>query len=166
MKKAVYLTVALAAFILGISVFYVHLFYFPISLSELRRNRSRLGCCEIKVVGKLQVVKEGAQYFVNLEDWEDDDCRDNFCFTSLEVSTEVRDENIALINELVDRNRAHQGSNIPEGEYVMDAEVTGRLVERELPLFPGEKTYEIKVEKMKQLSPVRFVASEDITRSP
>lgn len=97
MKKAVYIIVALIAFIFGASVYYVRPLFIPISLFELRENLSHYKYLKIKVAAKLKVTEENSRYFINLKDWENDCSGDNFCFRSLELSEDLVAENITLI---------------------------------------------------------------------
>jgi hypothetical protein len=161
MKKAVYIIVALFAFIFGISVYYIRPLFVPISLSELRQNTSQYKYLKIKVVGKLEVTGEDSRYFINLKDWENDCSGDNFCFKSLELSEEVMAQNISLIKELAEKNKTFGKTNFIKGDYLADVEITGQLVERENEIFGGT-FYAIKVEKIKQVSPIRFVTVEEM----
>lgn len=167
MKKAAYILVALIAFIFGVSVYYFRPLFVPVSLSELRQNTSRYKYLKIKVVGKLEVTEENSQYFINLKDWENDCSGDNFCFTGLELSEEIMADNMSLIKELVEKNKTVKRSTLinndywSDGVYYVDVEVTGRLVEKENKLFGGT-FYDIKVEEIKQISPIKFVPVKEM----
>jgi hypothetical protein len=162
MKKAVYIIVAISAFMLGASVYYVSSLFVPVSLSELRKNISHYKHIKIKVAAKLEVTEENSRYYINLKDWENDCSGDNFCFQSLEFSEEVLAQNISLIKELVEKNKTVERTTLikdsywADGEYYVDAEVTGRIVEKENKLFGGT-FYAVKVERIKQNSPIKFV---------
>lgn len=168
MKKAVYIIVALIAFIFGASVYYVRPLFVPISLSELRKNISHYKHLKIKVVGKLEVSEAESRYFINLKDWENNCSGDNFCFRGLELSEELMTENISLIKELVEKNKTVERSTLindtywADGEYYVDVEVTGRLVEKENLYFSGGNFYDIKVEEIKQKSPIKFVPMKEM----
>ncbi len=161
MKKAVYIIVALIAFIFATSVYYVRSLFVPISLSELRKNISHYKHLKIRVVAKLEVIEENSHYFINLKDWENDCSGDNFCFRGLELSEEVKAENILLIKELAEKNKTFGKTNFIHGDYLADVEITGQLVEKKNEFFGGT-FYDIKVEKMKQISPIRFVKVEEM----
>ncbi len=169
MKKVVYIIVALIAFLFGASVYYVQPLFVPISLSELRKNESHYKFLKIKVIAKLEVTEENSRYFVNLKDWEADCSGDNFCFNSLELSEELMNENISLIKELVEKNKTVTRSTLinnnyywaVDGEYYVDVEVTGHLVEKENKTFGGTY-YAIKVEKIIQNSPIKFLPTKEL----
>jgi len=106
MKKAICVLVALLAFACGVLVFYVSLLFAPISLSELRKNTSHYKSLKFKVVGKLEVWKAESIYSINFKDYENDCSGDNFCFRGLELSEEIKAENILLLEVLAENNKA------------------------------------------------------------
>jgi len=161
MKKAIYVLVALLAFTCGVFVFYVRPLLIPISLSELRQNISHYKYFKFKVVGKLEVLKPESTYFINLKDYEKDCSGDNFCFRGLELSEEIKAENILLLEELAEKNKTIGKTDFRRGDYLADVEITGNLVERENSLG-GDPIYKINVEKLKQISPIRFVLVEEM----
>jgi hypothetical protein len=167
MKKVVYIIVSLIAFMFGASVYYVRPLFVPISLSVLRENISHYRHLKIKVVAKLEVTEENSRYFINLKDWENDCSGDNFCFQGLELSDEVLAQNISLIKELVEKNKTVERSTLinglywADGEYFVEVEVIGRFVEKENELFGGT-FYDIKVEEIKQKSPIKFVPIKEM----
>ncbi len=167
MRKSVYIVVTLIAFIFGVSIYYIRPVFIPISLSELRQNTPRYKYLKIKVFAKLEVSEEDSRYFVNLKDWENDCRGDNFCFQGLELSDEILAQNISLIKELVEKNKTVGRSTLindfywADGEYYIDVEVTGRFVEKESKYF-GDTFYDIKVEEIKQKSPIKFVPTKEM----
>jgi len=162
MKKAIYVFIALLAFACGVFVFYVRPLLIPISLSELRQNISHYKSLRFKVVGKLEVWEAESTYSINLKDYENDCSGDNLCFRGLELSEEVMAENILLVKELAEKNKTFGKTNFIRGDYLADVEITGQLVEGEQNPFFGGSVYDIKVEKMKQISPIRFVTVEEM----
>jgi hypothetical protein len=163
MRKAVYVFVALLAFASGVFVYYIHPLFVPISLSELRQNTPHYISRKFKVVGKLEVWEAESNCSINLKDWENDCSGDNFCFRGLELSEEVKAENILLIKELAEKNKTFGKTNFIHGDYLADVEITGQLVEKRNEFFGGT-FYDIKVEKMKQVSPIRFVKVEEMQK--
>jgi hypothetical protein len=161
MKKVVYIIAALTAFLLGISVYYIRPLIIPISLSELRENASHYKSRKFKVIGKLEVWEAESVYSINLKDWENDCSGEPICFRGLEVSEELKAENILLLKELAEKNKTLGKTNFISGEYLADVEISGELVETENKYFSGT-FYDIKVESMKQTSEIRFVTSEEI----
>ncbi len=167
MKKAIYISVALIAFIFATSVFYVRPVFFPISLSELRENTPRYKNFTIKIVGKLEVTEEDSRYFISLKDWENDCSGDNFCFRSLDLSEELVAKNITLIKEIIEKNKTVERLTLindtywADGEYYVDVEITGHLVEKKNEIFGGT-FYEIKVAEIKQNSPIKFVPMKEM----
>ena len=97
----------------------------------------------------------------NLKDYENDCSGDNFCFRGLELSEEIEAENILLLEVLAENNKTIRKTDFRRGEYLADVEITGYLVERENEYFGGSD-YEIKVEKLNQISPIRFVLVEEM----
>ena len=71
-------------------------------------------------------------------------------------------ENILLVKELAEKNKTFGKTNFIRGDYLADVEITGQLVEGEQNPFFGGSVYDIKVEKMKQISPIRFVTVEEM----
>jgi hypothetical protein len=162
MKKAICVLVALLAFTCGVFVFYIRPLVIPISLSELRENTSHYKSRKFKVVGKLEVWEAESIYSINLKDWENDCSGEPGCFRGLEMSEEVKAENILLIKELAEKNKTFGKTDFRRGEYLADVEITGNLVEKGRDPFFGGTIYEIKVEKLKQISPIKFVLIEDM----
>jgi hypothetical protein len=168
MRKAVYIIVALITFIFGASVYYVRPLFVPIPLSELRENLSYYKHLKIKVVAKLEVTEENSRYFINLKDWENDCSGDHFCFRGLELSEELMSGNMTLIKELIEKNKTVERSTLingiycADGEYYVDVEVTGYLVEKENLYFSGGNFYDIKVEEIEQKSPIKFVPIKEM----
>lgn len=168
MKKVVYILIGLIAFVFGAAAYYVRPLFVPITLSELRKSESQYKHLKIKVFAKLEVSEEDSRYFVNLKDWENDCRGDNFCFRGLELSDEILSQNISLIKELVEKNKTVGRSTLindtywADGEYYVDVEVTGHLVEKENLYFSGGKFYDIKVEEIEQKSPIKFVPMKEM----
>ena len=163
MKKLIYICVALLAFACGLVVYYVRPLIIPISLSELRQNTSDYEFRKFRVLGKLQVWESGSTYLINLKDYENDCSKEPFCSRSLQLSEEVKAENIALIKELAEKNKTFGVTNFIRGEYLAEVEVSGQLVEKGENPFCNCIIYEIKVEKIKQISPIKFVTNEEMT---
>lgn len=167
MKKFVYIVVTLIAFTLGISVYYVRPLFVPVSLSELRKNKSQYKHLNINVAAKLEVTEENSRYFINLKDWENHCSGDNFCFQGLDLSKELIAENLTLIKEIVAKNKTVERSTLindtywADGEYYVDVEVSGYLVEKKSELFGGT-FYDIKVNEIKQTSPIKFVPMKEM----
>ncbi len=167
MKKVAYILIGLIAFVFGSSAFYVRPLFVPTSLSELREHESQYKHLKIKVFAKLEVSEEESRYFVNLKDWENDCRGDNFCFRGLELPNEILAQNTSLIKELVEKNKTVKRSTLindtywADGEYYVDVEVTGRLVEKENEIFGGT-FYDIKVEEIKQKSAIKFVPMKEM----
>lgn len=166
-KKIIYILVFLVAIIFGVSFYYFLPFFTPVSLSELRKHTSHYKHRKIKVFAKLEVTEENSRYFVNLKDWENECSGDIPCFRGLELSEEILAQNISLIKELVEKNKTVGRSTLIndtywiDGEYYIDVEVSGYLVEKENELFGGT-FYDIKVEEIKQISPIKFVPIKEM----
>jgi hypothetical protein len=162
MKKNIYIFVALTAFACGVFVFYIRPLFIPISLSELRENISYYKFQKVKVRGNLEVVKAESSYFLALQDYKGD-CSSVPCFKSLELSEEARKHNDLLIEELAEKNTTLGKTDFRSGVYLAEVEITGYLEERKNNSdFPFDSHRIIKVEEISQISPVRFVASEEM----
>lgn len=164
MKKLICILIALISFSVGVVVFLVRPLLVPISLSELRQNISQYKSLRFKVVGKLEVWESESTYSINLKDYENDCSAEPTCFRGLELSEEVKRENILLIKELAEKNKTFGRTNFIRGDYLADVEITGQLIEKEQNPNFGGSVYDIKVEKMKQISPIRFVTVEEMQR--
>lgn len=167
MKKIIYIFVFLIAVIVGVSVYYLRPLFVPISLSDLRKNTSHYKHHKIKVFAKFEVTEENSQYFINLKDWENECSGDNFCFIGLELSEEILAQNLSLIKELLEKNKAVgrstliNGEHWADGEFYIDVEVSGYLIEKESKYFSGT-FYDIKVDEIKQISPIKFVTIKEM----
>jgi hypothetical protein len=162
MKKAICILVALLAFTCGVFVFYVRPILVPISLFELRHNASQYKSHKFKVIGKLTVWKaDESTYYIGLTDWEGRCSSVNYCGYSLRVSEELIAENETLVRDIAQKNETNIKTDFRSFEHIANVEITGFLVEEEqTEYFPG--IYDvIKVEKIKQLSPVKFVLLDD-----
>jgi hypothetical protein len=63
---------------------------------------------------------------------------------------------------LAEKNKTFGKTNFIRGDYLADVEITGKLSEEKQNEYFGGTYYEIEVEKMKQLSPIRFVTVEEM----
>ncbi len=163
MKKAVCILIALLAFAGGVVVFYVRPLLIPFSLSELRRNSSHYKSYKFKVTGKLVAWKAESTYSINLRDWENDCSVEPNCDYGLEISEEIKAENIDWLKEIASMNHTIGETDFRRIEYFAEAEITGYLVERENKYFGGSSD-KIKVDKIKQLSPVKFVLLDEFQK--
>lgn len=163
MKKLICGFIAMLAFIFGLGIYYIYPLIIPISLDELRKNEKSYKSRRFKVFGKLEVIKfaDTPGYSINLKDYEND-CKDRICFKGLELTEEIKSENILLIDELATKNKTREVTNSIEGEYLAEVEVTGKLVEKGESPFGGGMIYSIKAEKIEQISPIKFVPVEEI----
>ena len=135
----------------------------PFSLSELRQNTAHYKFHKFKVTGKFAVWEAESTYFINLKDWENDCSVEPGCDYGLEISEEIKAENIDWLKEIAKKNYTIGKTDSRRIEYFAEAEITGYLVERENKYFGGLYD-EIKVEKIKQLSPVKFVLLDEIQK--
>ena len=164
MKKLIYIFVALLAFACGLLVYYIRPLIIPISLAELRQNTEQYKSRKFKVTGKLEVVEAESIYFINLKDYENDCSGGPMCFKGLQLSNEVKAENIELIKELAEKNKTFGVTNFISGDYLAEVEVTGELIEEGESQFGGGMIYDIKVEKIKRISPIKFVTAEEMNQ--
>ncbi len=160
MKKFIYVLIALLTFACSVFVFYIHPLIFPISLAELRQNASNYKSRKFKVVGKLEVWEAESVKSINLKDWENGCSREPFCFRGLELSEDIKAENSLLLNELAEKNKTIGKTDLRHGEYYVEVEITGRLVEKENEYFGGIY-YDINVDELKPISPIKFVFVEE-----
>ncbi len=167
MRKLIYISVAVLAFVSGILIYYIRPSVIPISLSELRGNPKRHQIFSFKVRGDFQVWKAESTYSFELLD-NQNDCAltEPLCLKILELTDEIINRNNALIEDLASKNQKLGKTDFRKGINLAAVEVTGILEERKnekSAYFGGDFSYFIlKVEKIEQLSPVRFVESKEI----
>jgi hypothetical protein len=167
MRKLIYISVAVLSFVSGILIYYIHPAFIPISLLELRGNPKRHQIFSFKVRGDFQVWKAESTYFFELID-ERNECAllEPPCSRSLELPNEVMSKNNNLIEDLASKNQQLGKTDLRKGINLAEVEITGILEERktgQMVNFNGIDSYFIlKVEKIEQLSPVRFVESKGI----
>ena len=68
-----------------------------------------------------------------------------------------------MIKELAEKNKTFGVTNFIRGDYLAEVEITGELVRAENKYFSGE-FYDVKVEKIKQISPIKFVTVEEMNQ--
>lgn len=168
MRKLIYISVAILAFVSGILIYYIRPSFIPISLSELRGNPKRHQIFSFKVRGDFQVWKAESTYSFELID-NQNECASTepLCLKILELSDEIIKRNNTLIEDLANQNQKLGKTDFRKGINLAEVEITGILEERKdekLAYFGGDGSYfRLKVEKIEQLSPVRFVESKEIT---
>ena len=163
MKKLIYISVAVLAFVAGISIYFIRPAFIPISLSELIGNPKRHQIFSFKVRGDFQVWKAESNYYFELIDTENE-CAfvETHCLSSLELPDEVIKQNNALIEDLASQNQKLGKTDFRNGINLAKVEITGILEERKHEkIYFGDGTYfTIKVQKIEQLAPIRFVDSK------
>lgn len=164
MKKVLYVSIAVSAFFCGVGVFYVRPLLVPLSLFELRQNISRYKSRDFKVIGKLEVTEFDSTYFVNIKDWENECSAEPKCFRGLQLSERVLRENFSLLEEIAEKNHTIGKTDFRHIEYYADVEITGSLVETENQYFTVDSSYDIKVEAIEYLSPVKFVLLDNLQK--
>ena len=165
MKKLFYIGVAVFAFVIGFFAFYVRPLLMPIPFSELEENLSLYKSREINVKGQFFIIKWGdTPNFYRLKD-SNHDCPGSidYCESEaiLELSQEVEKKEITLIKELNEKNYQYllEKGDYTQGRYVVEAEITGYVEERESGFSSIRSAYIIKVKEIKQTSPIKFMST-------
>ncbi len=165
MKKLIYILIALTAFTVGVVVFYLRPIVTPVSLCEISQHAELYRFNEIRVKAYLFSVGKEDSDFYTVSDYK------NGCVTgaSLDISEKLKNNaNLGnLIQELRQKNNALREQNA-EGKFVekdiygffdAEVEVTGKI-EGISSCFG--MPFVIKTENIKQISPIRFISSEEI----
>lgn len=161
MKKLIYILIGIVTFSVSFWIFQMHPLVIPITLYELKQTgdyKTR----KFTVIGKLNAYKSGSDSSINLQDYENNCSVEPQCFKSLELSEDAKNESSLLITELVEKNKTFGITNFIPGDYLAEVEVTGELVEqKEENPFCRCMIYNIKAERIKQISPIKFVTNEE-----
>lgn len=170
MKKLIYILISLVAFSVGVAVFYIRPQFIPISLGELRENISQYKFVKVRVKGNFEVTKAESTYFFGLQDYKNKCSGGSFCYVGLELSKETEEINSLLINELPDKNQTLGKTDYRRGVYLAEIEVNGYLEEEKEEKYKDTgisggvgPAYIIKVQNIKQISPIKFVTNEELS---
>jgi hypothetical protein len=169
MKKFLYISIALFAFVVGILGIYLKPLFVPVPLSELKGKLYLYKSREIKVKGyftssKFRSTKWEFIYII-LENAKCDEY--GYCVSaaiSLELSEETKEKESVLIQELAEKNYQYEleKKEAVEGNYGVEVEITGQIEERETN-FSGIDPFVIKVKEIKQTSPIKFITIRKVT---
>ncbi len=165
MKKLIYILVALLAFLCGIFVFFIRPLFITVPLYELKGNVQYYKYQKIKVKGYFTPTKDESSYFYSLEDYTNK-CSGEFIdcasFVSLELSEGVEKKENLLIEEIAEKNYQLGKTEFRRGFYGAEVEVIGYVEERNgvFGLAPV-----IKIEEIKQISPIKFISTVRMTET-
>lgn len=173
MKKLVYILIGIFTFSIGFWLFHLRPLVTPVSLCEISQHAELFKSKQIRIKAFLDGVGRDES---NLDDYSVSDFK-NGCLTgaSLEISEKMKeklksDENLKASTNLIRQKREEvfrnrRNPNYPAGYYVTEVEITGEIEE----YIETETTgiaripFKIKVNEMKQVSPIRFISSEELS---
>jgi hypothetical protein len=125
---------------------------------------------KIKLKGYLEVTKGETSFLYSLRDYKNVNSKDYemLPFISLRMSETIESENISLIKEIAEKNsmvgelgKVEKYRKQLQGVFLAEVEITGYVEEEKNEIFGGYYPA-IRIEKLKQLSPVKFIYIEEL----
>jgi len=165
MKKLVYILVAFSAFSIGVVVYYLRPIVSPVSLCEISQNAELYQFNEIRIKGYMYNVGKTEDDF-SVYDFSND------CLTgaNLDITEQLKEQLIndeklkVFIGELRQKNNDVIKNREGKGVFVGEVEIIGEIKKRTETTGIASQPFVIKANKIKQISPIRFLSNEEILR--
>ena len=165
MKKLIYIFVGLAAFSIGIAVYYLQPIVTAVPLCEISQHVELYEFNEIRIKAYLDGagITEDDFNFYSVSDFN------NSCLTgaSLEISEALKNDDAfkKLARELRQKN-TYLREKKSDGVYIAEVEILGEIkkqLELESAPLVAPPPFIIKTKEIKQISPIRFLSYEEIS---
>lgn len=171
MKKIFYIIVGLFTFSIGFWSYLSRPFITPVSLCEISQNTEIYRSKSIKIKANLDqvLIRSGEENEYSVSDLNSD------CLTgaTLEPSEKLKlqlqnDENLKnFINELSEKQRKMYEKRDSSGFYLAEIEIVGEIEKREPSSYGSlvePPPFIIKAEQIKQVSPIKFITTEEFLK--
>ncbi|MEO8072199.1 MAG: hypothetical protein ABI686_03025 [Acidobacteriota bacterium] len=170
MKKAIYVLFGLFTFSVGFWLFNLYPFSAPVKLCEISQHVELYQSKQIRIEAYLYIAgfAEDNLSFYRVSDFEND-C---YATASLEISEKSKhsienSKEFESFTELKQINNNLLEKDNRKGFYVARVEIVGEIQKKEesnLQPFVPIPPFLIKVDRVKQISPIRFVSYEEISK--